>query len=107
MFTCQKSACWCKLARRYKHQSWTKSVENFALCYPQNAYSAGLVTLWPLPHRPTLVKVVLSGWEMIQLGFNIVFWGEGGVFVVNNAFKIFILKLNMVRPLFLNIYVQD
>ena len=32
---------------------------------------------------------------MIQPDFNIVFWGEGGVFVVVSAFKSFILKLDM------------
>ena len=30
-------------------QSWTESVENFALSYPQNAHPADLVPLWPLP----------------------------------------------------------
>ena len=39
---------------------------------------------------------------MIQLDFNIVFWGEGGVFVVVSAFKSFILM-----SIFLNIFVED
>ena len=30
-------------------QSWTKSVENFALPYPQNACPADMVPLWPFP----------------------------------------------------------
>ena len=34
-------------------QSWMKSVENFALSYPQNAYPVDLVPLWRLPsHHP-------------------------------------------------------
>ena len=32
---------------------------------------------------------------------------EGGVFVVTSAFKSFILKLDMVKSIFLNIFVQD
>ena len=33
-----------------EQQSWTNSVvENFALSYPQNAYPAIMVPLWPLP----------------------------------------------------------
>ena len=48
---------------------------------------------------------------MIQPDFNIVFfWGGGGwggeVFVVSSAFKSFIMKLDMVVPIFLNILVQ-
>ena len=36
-------------------------------------------------------------------------WGgwEGGVFVVTSAFKSFILKLDMGKSIFLNIFVQD
>ena len=34
-------------------QSWIKSVNNFALPYPQNAYTADLAPLLPLP-SPTL-----------------------------------------------------
>ena len=41
-------------------QSWTKSVKNFALSYPQKAYPADRVPLRLLPH-PTLVNVVHSG----------------------------------------------
>ena len=44
---------------------------------------------------------------MIQSDFNIVFWGEGGVFVVASAYKSFILNVDMVRSIFLNIFVQD
>ena len=46
---------------------------------------------------------------MIQSDFNIFFegGGGGGVFVVNSAFKSFILKLDMVTSIFLNIFVQD
>ena len=47
---------------------------------------------------------------MIQPDFNIVFFGGGGgggeVFVVSSAFKSFIMKLDMVVPIFLNILVQ-
>ena len=32
---------------------------------------------------------------------------EGGVFVVASAFKSFILKLDMGKSIFLNIFVQD
>ena len=59
---------------------------------------------------------------MIQPDFNNVFfcvvvffffggeelgWWEGGVFVVTSAFKRFILKLDMGKSIFLNIFVQD
>ena len=44
---------------------------------------------------------------MIQSDFNIVFCGEGGVFVVAGAFKSFILKVDIVTSIFLNIFVQD
>ena len=48
-------------------------------------------------HTPKVkvVKVVSSESEMIQLDFNIVFWGEGRVFVVVSAFKSFMLKLDI------------
>ena len=45
--------------------------------------------------------------EIIHPGFNIVFWEEGGVFVIASAFTSFILKLDMVTSIFLNIFVQD
>ena len=48
-----------------------------------------------LTPKVKVVKVVWSESEMIQPDFNIVFWGEGGVFVVVSAFKNFILKLDM------------
>ena len=58
--------------------------------------------------RPTLVKVVYSRSKTIQPDFNIVFSGEGGVFVVASAFQSFILKPDMVMSTdFLNIFVQD
>ena len=44
---------------------------------------------------------------MIKPDFNIVFWREGGVFVVASAFKSFILKVDMVTSIFLNIFVHD
>ena len=44
---------------------------------------------------------------MIQSDFNIVFWGEGGVFVVASAYKSFILNVDMVTSIFLIIFVQD
>ena len=59
---------------------------------------------------------------MIQPDFNNVFfcvfvffffggeelgWWEGGVFVVTSTFKSFILKLDMGKSIFLNIFVQD
>ena len=50
---------------------------------------------------------------MIQSDFNIVFFffffgGERGVFVVViSTFKSFILKLDIVTSIFLNIFVQD
>ena len=46
-------------------QSWTKSVKNFALSYPQKAYPADRVPLRPLSHL-TLVNVVHSGAVIVQ-----------------------------------------
>ena len=43
---------------------------------------------------------------MIQLDFNIIFMGGGGVFVVVSVFKNFILRLDMAMCFF-NIFVQD
>lgn len=42
-----------------------------------------------------------------QADFNIVFLGEGGVVVVFSAFKSFILKLDIVMSVFLNIVNED
>ena len=44
---------------------------------------------------------------MIQLDFNSVFLGEMVVFVVASAFKSVILKLDVVKSIFRNIFVQD
>ena len=62
-------------------QSWTKSVKNFALSYPQKAYPADRVPLRLLPH-PTLVNVVHSG------GSNSL-WGkdQGRVYFNSSCFR--------------------
>ena len=80
-------------------QSWTESDENFALSYPQNAHPADLVPLWPLPssHPGQSCLVGIRNWTSF-------FWVEEGVFVVASAFKGFILKLDMVTSIFLNIF---
>ena len=44
---------------------------------------------------------------MIQPDLNIEFFREGGSFVVASAFEYFILKLDMVTSIFLDIFVQD
>ena len=44
---------------------------------------------------------------MIQLDFNSVYLGEMVVFVVASAFKSVILKLDVVKSTFLNIFIQD
>ena len=98
-------------------QSWTKSVvENFALSYPQNAYPAIMVPLWPLP-SPLPGQICLVGIRNDPAGLLLFFGGGGGwrrgegwlggVFVVTSAFKSFILKLDMGNSIFLNIFVQD
>ena len=55
----------------------TKSVENFALSYPQNAYLAGLVPLWPLlsPHPG---QSCLVGMRNDPVRFQHFFVGGGG-----------------------------
>ena len=61
-------------------QSWTKSVvENFALSYPQNAYPAIMVPLWPL-HSPHPGQICLVGIRNDPAGLLCLFFGgeEGG-----------------------------
>ena len=76
-------------------KSWTKSVKNFALSYPQKAYPADRVPLGSLPH-PTLVNVV-------HLGAVIVFGAKGRVFLIPTALESFILKLK-IKTFFRNIF---
>ena len=95
-------------------QSWTKSVENFALSYPQNAYPVIMVPPWPLP-SPYPGQSCLVGIRNDPAGLLFFFFvvgrrGEGwvgGVFVVTSAFKSFILKLDMGNSIFVIIFVQD
>ena len=67
------------LAGAYKKvlQSWTKSVRILHLL----THRTPIPRIWyhygPSP-RPTMVKFVYSGSEMIQPGFNIVFFWGGG-----------------------------
>ena len=85
-------------------QSWTKSVENFALSYPQNAYPVIMVPPWPLP-SPYPGQICLVGIRNDPAGL-LLGW-VGGVFVVTSAFKSFILKLDMGNSIFVIIFVQD
>ena len=72
-------------------QSWTKIVEILHFL----THRTPIPRIWyhygPSP-RPTLVKFVYSGSEMIQPGFNIVvFGGRGdGVSVVASSFKLYL-----------------
>ena len=63
-------------------QSWTKSVTNFGLSYPQNTYPADLVSLWPLtsPHPGQCCSVEIRNDPAgLQHWF---FWGGRGESVV-------------------------
>ena len=70
-------------------------------------YPVDLVPLWPLlsPHPGQSCLVGIrndpAGLQHCVLG------EEGGVFVVDSAFKSFILKVDIVTSIFLNIFVQD
>ena len=79
-------------------QSWTKSVENFVVFYPQNALPAGLVPLWPLPspHPGQCCSVRVNN---NPTGLQHCFLrGEGrrGGFVVASALKSFTLTLQFI-----------
>ena len=81
-------------------QSWMKSVENFALSYPQNAYSVDLVPLWRLPsHHPG--QCCSDGVRNDPATF---FWRERGVFAVASAFRSFIFKLDIATCIFRNVF---
>ena len=60
------------------------------------------------PLAPTLVKFVYSGWnEMIQPGFNIVFWWGGEIeYLELPALSSFISKPDVVSSIFLNIFFK-
>ena len=58
----------------------------------------GMVPLWPLP-PPHPGQICFVGNRNDPAGL-------GGVFVVTSAFKSFILKLDMGKSIFLNIFVQ-
>ena len=81
-------------------QSWMKSVENFALSCPQNAYPVDLVPLWRLPsHHPG--QCCSNGLRKYPATF---FWRERGVFAVASAFRSFIFKLDIATCIFLNVF---
>ena len=81
-------------------QSWMKSVENFALSYPQNAYPVDLVPLWRLPsHHPG--QCCSDGVRKYTATF---FWRERVVFAVASAFRSFIFKLDIATCIFLNVF---
>ena len=81
-------------------QSWMKSVENFALSYPQNAYPVDLVPLWRLPsHHPS--QCCSDGLRNDSSRF---FWRDRGVFAVASTFRSFIFKLDKATCIFLNIF---
>ena len=70
-------------------------------------YPVDLVPLWPLlsPHPG---QSCLVGIRNDPAGLQHCFLGkEEGVFVVASAFKSFILKVDMVTSIFLNIFVHD
>ena len=81
-------------------QSWTKSVKNFALSYPQKAYPADRVPLRLLPH-PTLVNVVHSG-AVIVFGAK----ARGAFILIPPALESFIVKLK-IKTFFVTFFVQD
>ena len=83
--------------------SWTKSVKNFGLSYPQNAHPDYLIPLWPLPwHHPgqCCPFKVRNGPARLQHCFRGKGRGVGG-FVVASAFQSFILKLDMAFQSFI------
>jgi len=89
-----------------------KSYKKFALPYPHNAYPADLLPLWSLstPHPGQCCFVGGQKWS--SWTSTLIFsWGGGGVvFKVVNicSYRLsFILKLDMAKSIFLNIFVQD
>ena len=81
-------------------QSWMKSVENFALSCPQDAYPVDLVPLWRLPsHHPG--QCCSDGLRKYPATF---FWREKGVFAVASAFRSFIFKLDIATCIFLKVF---
>ena len=74
-----------------------------ALSYPLNAYPAGFGTSKAPPLAPRLVGIRNDTAGLQQCFFG----GEMVVFVVASAFKSVTLKLDVVKSIFLNIFVQD
>ena len=73
-----------------------------ALSYPLNAYPAGFGTA-----KAPLLAPRLVGIRNDPAGLQQCFFGEMVVFVVASAFKSVILKLDVAKSIFLNIFVQD
>ena len=89
-----------------------KSYKKFALPYPHNAYPADLLPLWSLstPHPGQCCFVGGQKWSSRTSTFFFPGGGGGGVLKVVNIciYQLsFILKLDMAKSIFLNIFVQD
>ena len=81
-------------------KSWTKSVKNFVVSYPQNAYPADWVPLWllssPHPGQSCLVEVR----NYLNQEFNSIFWGNGECSDLScQCFENLVLKLDMMVTL--------
>ena len=91
-----------------------KSYKKFALPYPHNAYPADLLPPWSLftPHPGECCFVGGQKWSSRTSTFFLLGrWGRGGgdLKVVNICSLdqlTFILKLDMAKSIFLNIFVQ-
>ena len=60
--------------------SWTKSVKNFALSYPQNTYPWILYHNGPSPYSPLVKVVVKLAVRNDSVGFQFAFGGNGEYF---------------------------
>ena len=76
-------------------QTWTKSVKNFAVSYPQKAYLADWAPLWPL--APPWSKLFSLGQKLSTRNLTLFLGERGSVQVLAaSAFKSLISKLDMV-----------
>ena len=100
------------IQRQYMHfirYNLGQKVLRFALSYPQNVYPADLVPLWPLP-SPHPGQICLFGIRNDPAGLQQCFFffgGGGGIeYLQLPMLSSFILKLDVVSSIFLNIFFK-
>ena len=86
-------------------QSWVKS--EFCTLSPTECRSCGFGTAMTPPLTPPWSMLFTGCQKWFSHTLTLFSWGKGKVFVVASNFKSFILKQDMAKSIFLNIFVQD